>query len=219
MLQSRGLVRIRSRSFSIFVMLHMVSYMEPESENQDCVIIVDAEVVAVSSSADHRFSKQSCPSISLVEGLGVDGDCHFGVTVQHLSRVRVDPTQPNLRQVHLIHAELLDELRRDGYEIGAGELGENVSTRGVDLLALPKGSLLMLGVSAVVEITGLRNPCQQIEAFKTGLLSKVLVKADDGSLVRKTGVMGVVRASGLVRPRDRIDVEFPPSPHVTLERV
>ena len=141
------------------------------------------------------------------------------MTVQHLSRVKVDPTQPNLRQVHLIHAELLDELRLGGYLIEAGALGENITTRGVDLLALPRGGLLRLGASAVVEITGLRNPCQQIEAFKAGLLSKVLVKADDGSLVRKTGVMGVVRASGVVHPGDRITIDLPALPHVALERV
>jgi MOSC domain-containing protein YiiM len=177
------------------------------------------EIVAVSKSADHHFSKETCGSISLVEGKGVAGDCHSGVTVQHRSRVAVDPTQLNLRQVHLIHAELLDELRLGGYRIGEGELGENITTRGIDLLALPKGSLLKLGASAVVEVTGLRNPCQQIEAFRSGLLSKVLVKLADGTVLRKTGVMGIVKVSGIVDVGDKIEITLPPLPHEALERV
>jgi MOSC domain-containing protein YiiM len=177
------------------------------------------EIVAVSKSSDHHFSKETCTSILLVEGKGVEGDCHSGVTVQHRSRVAVDPTQPNLRQVHLIQVELLDELRLGGYQIAEGELGENIMTRGMDLLALPKGSLLKLGASAVVEITGLRNPCQQIEAFRVGLLSKVLVKLEDGTVLRKTGVMGIVKISGAVNVGDRIGITLPSLPHVALERV
>ncbi len=182
-------------------------------------MMTGSSVVAVSKSAEHHFSKEQCTSIMLVEGQGVEGDCHSGVTVQHRSRVAVDPAQRNLRQVHLIHAELLDELHAGGYYIAAGDLGENMTTRGIDLLALPKGSLLSIGGSAVVEVTGLRNPCQQIEAFRAGLLSKVLVKARDGSVVRKTGVMGIVRNSGLVAVGDTIEIEVPPLPHVALERV
>jgi MOSC domain-containing protein YiiM len=182
-------------------------------------MMADAAVLAVSKSSQHEFSKTPCASIFLAEGLGVENDCHAGVTVQHLSRVKVDPTQPNLRQVHLIHGELLEELSLDGYHIAAGDLGENITTRGIDLLALPKGCVLKIGDHAIVEITGLRNPCQQIEAHKTGLLSKVLVKAGDGTLIRKTGVMGVVRASGHVRPDDRVQIELPPLPHVALEKV
>jgi MOSC domain-containing protein YiiM len=181
--------------------------------------MADARVVAVSKSTDHHFSKESCASIMLLEGLGVEGDCHSGVTVQHRSRVAVDPTQPNLRQVHLIHVELLDELRLGGYEIAAGDLGENITTTGIDLLALPKGSLLKLGASAVIEITGLRNPCQQIEAFREGLLSRVLVKLPDGTVLRKTGVMGIAKASGAVEVGDQIEIVLPPLPHVALERV
>jgi MOSC domain-containing protein YiiM len=181
--------------------------------------MTDAHIVAVSKSSDHHFSKETCASISLVKGKGVEGDCHSGVTVQHRSRVAVDPTQANLRQVHLIHAELLDELRLGGYQIAEGELGENITTLGINLLALPKGSLLKLGASAVVEITGLRNPCQQIEAFRAGLLSKVLVKLADGMVLRKTGVMAIVKVSGAVDVGDQIEIRLPPLPHVALERV
>jgi MOSC domain-containing protein YiiM len=181
--------------------------------------MVNARIAALSKSSDHHFSKETCASISLVEGKGVAGDCHSGVTVQHRSRVAVDPTQPNLRQVHLIHAELLDELRLGGYQIAEGELGENITTLGIDLLALPKGALLKLGASAVVEITGFRNPCQQIEAFRAGLLSKVLVKLADGTVLRKTGVMAIVKVSGAVDVGDQIEITLPPLPHVALERV
>jgi MOSC domain-containing protein YiiM len=177
------------------------------------------KIVALSKSSDHYFSKETCASILLVEGRGVEGDCHSGVTVQHRSRVAVDPTQPNLRQVHLIHAELLDELRLGGYQIAEGELGENITTRGIDLLALPKGALLKLGDSALVEITGLRNPCLQIETFRAGLLSKVLVKLADGTVLRKTGVMAIVKASGAVDVGDQIKITLPPLPHMALERV
>jgi MOSC domain-containing protein YiiM len=181
--------------------------------------MVNARIAALSKSSDHHFSKEPCTSIRLVEGKGVEGDCHSGVTVQHRSRVAVDPTQPNLRQVHLIHAELLDELRLGGYQIAEGELGENITTLGIDLLALPKGSLLKLGASAVVEITGLRNPCQQIEAFRAGLLSKVLVKLADGTVLRKTGVMAIVKVSGAVDVGAQIEIRLPPLPHMALERV
>ncbi len=181
--------------------------------------MTDAFVVSVSRSVRHEFSKQSCMSITIIKGQGVEGDCHSGVTVQHRSRVAVDPTQPNLRQVHLIHAELLDELRLDGYDIASGEFGENITTRGIDLLSLPKGALLKIGAGAVVEITGLRNPCQQIENFRQGLLSKVVFNAEDGTLVRKTGVMGIVRNSGLVKTGDAIEITLPLLPHIKLERV
>jgi MOSC domain-containing protein YiiM len=178
-----------------------------------------AEVAAVARSPVHGFSKQCEASIELIAGLGVAGDCHAGVTVKHRSRVAKDPTQPNLRQVHLIHSELFEELATEGYTVHAAELGENITTRGIDLLALPRGTLLRLGAAAVVEVTGLRNPCQQIDDFQTGLASKVLVKAPDGSLVRKTGVMGIVKEGGMVSPGDSIVVELPNAPHVPLEKV
>ncbi|WP_331766995.1 MOSC domain-containing protein [Embleya sp. NBC_00896] len=176
-------------------------------------------VTAVGRSAEHSFSKPTENSIRLLAGLGVEGDAHLGVTVKHRSRVAVDPTQPNLRQVHLIHAELHEELAADGYAVTAGDLGENVTTRGVDLLALPTGTLLHLGEEAVVEVTGLRNPCPQINAFRSGLLKKVLVRDEAGAVIRKAGVMGVVRAGGEIRPGDPIRVELPAPPHRPLERV
>lgn len=178
-----------------------------------------AEVVGVAKSSLHGFSKQRHDSIELIAGQGVAGDCHAGVTVKHRSRVAKDPTQPNLRQVHLIHAELFEELAAQGHIVGAAELGENITTRGIDLLALPRGALLKLGQTAVVEVTGLRNPCQQIEDFQSGLVSKVLVKSGDGVLVRKTGVMGVVKNGGRVSPGDVIVVELPELPHMPLEKV
>ncbi len=177
------------------------------------------EVVSVSKSARHHFSKELCSSIFLVEGLGVEGDCHSGKTVQHLSRIAVDPTQPNLRQVHLIQAKLLDELDLTDFKISFGELGENIITRGLDLLSLPRCTLLMIGERAVVEITGLRNPCQQIEMFQQGLLSKLVFKSQDGSIVRKSGIMAIVKVSGSVAPGERVVVELPSLPHIPLDRV
>ncbi|HEX6202475.1 MAG TPA: MOSC domain-containing protein [Thermoanaerobaculia bacterium] len=166
-------------------------------------------VTAVSRSAGHTFSKTPQPAIRLVAGLGVEGDAHQGATVQHRSRVARDPTQPNLRQVHLIHAELHDELAAAGFDVGPGDLGENVTTRGVDLLALPAGTRLRLGTDAVVEVTGLRNPCVQLDRFQQGLTAAVLDRDAEGRLVRKAGVMAVVVVGGEVRAGDGIGVEFP----------
>lgn len=151
-------------------------------------------------------------------GLGVAGDCHKGAQVKHRSRVAADPTQPNLRQVHLMHSELFDELRPD-FDIQGGNLGENITTHGIDLLGLPTGTTLKIGTTALVSLTGLRNPCQQIEAFRTGLLKRVAYKDADGLLIRKAGVMGVVVLGGTVRPRDAIEITQPPEPHVPLDRV
>jgi MOSC domain-containing protein YiiM len=176
-------------------------------------------VTAVAASPGHTFSKPTQTSITLLAGLGVAGDAHSGETVKHRSRVRRDPTQPNLRQLHLIQAELHDELRAAGFEIEAGALGENVTTRGVDLLSLPAGTLLRLGAEAVVEVTGLRNPCVQLDAFQAGLTAAVLGRDARGELVRKAGVMSVVRAGGEVAPGDPIAVELPAGPHRPLEVV
>jgi MOSC domain-containing protein YiiM len=176
-------------------------------------------VVALATSVGHSFSKRSVDAVRLIAGIGVEGDAHAGATVKHRSRVAVDPTQPNLRQVHLIHAELLDELRARGFGISAGDLGENVLTRGIALLDLPVGACLRLGAEAVVEITGLRNPCAQIEQFRPGLLAAVLDRDAEGGLVRKSGIMGVVRSGGAVRVGDAIDVTLPALPHRRLERV
>src|ERR1700761_568538 len=161
-------------------------------------------VAAVSLRSGHHFSKTPGLSIRLLTGLGVAGDGHLGETVQHRSRVRKDPTQPNLRQVHLIHAELFDELRAKGFTVGPGELGENVTTSGVDLLALPTGTRLHLGATAVVEVTGLRNPCIQIDQFQKGLMAATLDKDAAGDLIRKAGVMSIVVSAGDVRPGDAI---------------
>lgn len=176
-------------------------------------------VAAVHASPTHTFHKQSQPVIRLLVGLGVEDDAHCGATVKHRSRVAQNPDQPNLRQVHLMHAELFDELEAAGFTVAPGELGENITTRGVDLLSLPVGTRLELGESAVVELTGLRNPCSQIEGFQKGLLAAVLGRDEAGSLVRKAGVMGIVIASGLVRPSNPIRITLPPLPHRPLERV
>ena len=176
-------------------------------------------VTAVSRAPEHRFSKRNEVRIRLLAGLGVEGDAHLGRTVKHRSRVARDPSQPNLRQVHLIHEELHDELRARGFEVRPGDMGENVTTRGVDLLGLPTGARLVLGDEAVVEITGLRNPCVQLDRFQQGLMAAVLDRDEDGALVRKSGVMGIVLAGGDVRPGDGIAVQLPALPHARLQRV
>lgn len=176
-------------------------------------------VTAVSSSEGYSFSKPNQESIRLIAGLGVEGDVHAGETVKHRYRMRQDPTKPNLRQVHLIHAELHDELRDGGFDVSAGQMGENITTRGVDLLNLPTGTKLRLGSDAVVEITGLRNPCYQLDDFQNGLMSAVLDQDEEGNLIRKAGVMGIVLSGGIVRPGDFVEVELPPEPHQALEPV
>jgi MOSC domain-containing protein YiiM len=178
-----------------------------------------AVVAAVSRSGGHTFSKPTQERITLVAGLGVEDDAHSGALVKHRSRVRRHPNQPNLRQVHLIHAELHDELGADGFAVGAGQMGENVTTRGVDLLALPVGARLRLGGDAVVEVTGLRNPCKQLDGVEPGLMSATLDRDGQGALIRKAGVMGVVAAGGDVQPGDPIWVELPPAPHRLLAPV
>lgn len=176
-------------------------------------------VVAVNRSPGHTMSKPSVDAIVLLEGLGVEGDAHCGVTVKHRSRVARDPTQPNLRQVHLVHAELHDELRALGYEIDAGRMGENVTTRGIDLLGLPVGARLRLGSSAVVEITGLRNPCGQLDGIQRGLRGATLERHGEEIVRRKAGIMGVVVAGGEVRPGDAIGIDLPSGPPRPLEVV
>ncbi|WP_024574856.1 MULTISPECIES: MOSC domain-containing protein [unclassified Afipia] len=175
-----------------------------------------AVVTAVSLRKGHHFSKTNALSIRLLKGLGVDGDAHMGERVRHRSRVASDPHQPNLRQVHLIHEELFDELAPKSFVVRPGEMGENVTTRGIDLLGLPTGTRLHLGESAIVEVTGLRNPCIQIDRFQKGLMAATLDKDANGNLVRKAGVMSVVLADGDVRPGDAIRVELPEGPHNPL---
>jgi len=158
-------------------------------------------------------------SVRLLAGLGVEGDAHLGKQVKHRSRVARNPKQPNLRQVHLIHAELHEELKAAGFNVEAGQMGENVTTLGVELLRLPTGTRLHLGNSAVVELTGLRNPCHQLNGLQPGLMAAVLGRDEHGHLVRKAGVMGIVLADGDIAPGDTIRVELPPMPHRALERV
>jgi MOSC domain-containing protein YiiM len=173
-------------------------------------------VVAVSRSGAHGPPKYTADAIRLLPGLGVEHDAHAGVTVKHRSRVRKDPNQPNLRQVHLVHAELHDELATRGFALAPGQMGENVTTRGVDLLGLPTGTRLRLGDTALVEVTGLRNPCTQLDGIQPGLMQATLDRDAQGNLVRKAGIMGVVIAGGEVRAGDAIAVELPEPPHRAL---
>lgn len=181
--------------------------------------MVSGIVVSVSAGEGHGFSKPPRSSITLLAGVGVEGDAHAGSTVQHRSRVAADPTQPNLRQVHLMHAELHDELDEAGYRVAPGALGENITTRGLDLLGLPVGSVLAIGDHAVLAVTGLRNPCAQIDKHAPGLLKRVAYRDADGLLVRRAGIMSVVIAGGEVAPGMQIRVALPPLPHQALDPV
>lgn len=176
-------------------------------------------VKSLSRSLEHNFSKELCEQLNLLEGLGVEGDAHCGKTVKHRSRVAADPSQPNLRQVHLIHAELLEEVGEKGFKVFPGDMGENILTEGIDILSLPKGTLLFIGEVAQVEVTGLRNPCGQIDHFQKGLLEAVLGKDSQGNVVKKSGIMGVVSNGGTIRKGDVIRVKLPPEPHTPLDRV
>lgn len=180
---------------------------------------MDAIVAALARQQDHRFSKGSAPELKLRAGFGVEGDAHAGVKVKHRSRVAKDASAPNLRQVHLIAHELLDELRIAGFVVAPGALGENVTTRGLALIDLPQGARLRLGEAAVIEITGLRNPCKQLDHFQKGLMAATLDRDLEGRLIRKAGVMGIVLAGGIVRAGDAIFLELPPEPHRPLEPV
>ena len=176
-------------------------------------------VVAVSLSETHTFSKPNQSAIRLIEGIGVEGDAHAGKTVKHRFLVKKDASRPNIRQIHLIHTELLDSLEEKGFTVLPGQLGENITTRGVALLDLPTDTILKIGEEAVIKITALRNPCRQIDEFQKGLLKEVLYKDEDGNLVRATGVMGIILKGGTVQPGDSIVVELPPEPHHKLEYV
>ena len=172
-------------------------------------------VVAVSSCPEHSFSKPNVASITLIAGVGVEGDAHSGVLMKHRFLVRKDPTQPNLRQVHLIQEELFALVAEQGHGVAAGQLGENITTRGIDLLSLPTGAVLQIGSEATIELTGLRNPCVQVE-FQDGLMKLLRYRDGDGSIVRIGGVMAVVLNGGVVRPGDGITVELPSEPHRAL---
>jgi MOSC domain-containing protein YiiM len=175
-------------------------------------------VIAVSSSPTHTMSKPNQQSIRLLSGLGVENDAHQGVTVKHRSRVKQDPMQPNLRQVHLIHSELHDELLGKGFELTPGQMGENITTKNIDLLGLPRHTKLHIG-EAIIEVTGLRNPCTQLDGIHQGLMTAVLDRDDEGNLIRKAGIMTVVLQSGEIKPGDDIKVELPAKPYQRLERV
>lgn len=177
---------------------------------------MEPRVVAVSRSATHTMTKPTEPEIRLLAGLGVDGDAHSGITVKHRSRVARNPDQPNLRQVHLIHEELFAELLPQGFAMDPGVMGENVTTRGIDLLGLPTGTRLRLGDEALIEITGLRNPCAQLDDIQQGLMKATLDRDDEGNLIRKAGVMAVVLTGGVVHPDDPIEVILPQEPHTPL---
>lgn len=176
-------------------------------------------VVAVAARETHYVTKDAQDAIRLIAGQGVEGDVHSGPTVKHRSRVSKDPTQPNLRQVHLIHCELLDMLVEKGFAIGPAMMGENISTRGIDLLALSAGTRLQIGGEAVIEITGLRNPCHQLNGLIPGLMDAVLDYADDGSLIRLAGVMGIVTTGGVVVAGDPIISVERSSPYIMLQPV
>jgi hypothetical protein len=176
-------------------------------------------VTAVSVSPTHTVAKKNRDLIRLLPGLGVEGDAHLGETVKHRSRVARDPSQPNLRQVHLIHSELHEELSAEGFAIAPGLMGENVTTRGLDLLALPTGTLLALGDTALIQVTGLRNPCIQLNGIQSGLMAATLGRDEAGNLIRKAGIMAIVLTGGVVRPGDTVSVTLPPGPHQPLKPV
>lgn len=177
------------------------------------------KIIGVSKSQSHTFNKFSCEHITLIEGLGVKGDAHMGKTVKHRSRVSKDPTQPNLRQVHLVNYELFEELKEKGFYIKNGEMGENITTIGIDLLSLPKSTILKLGQKVKIKITGLRNPCNQLNSIKDGLMKAVLDDDENGNLIRKAGVMGVVVEGGKISVGEEIEILLPQKPYLTLERV
>lgn len=180
---------------------------------------LNGRVLGVNASRSHVFSKARNLEITIVAGLGVEGDAHSGATVKHRSRVARDKTAPNLRQVHLLQSELFVELAAKGFRVTPGDIGENITTAGIDLLALPEGTELAIGDAAVVRLTGLRNPCSQIDKFSKGLMHAVLDRAPDGTLVRKAGVMSIALAGGAVRPGDAIVATLPQAPHRALQPV
>ncbi|MGB3299745.1 MAG: MOSC domain-containing protein [Phormidesmis sp.] len=188
---------------------------ENNGQFENCV----GTVKAVSLSAEHHFSKAKQGSVLLIAGIGIEGDAHAGKTVQHISHMRQDPTQPNLRQVHLIHSELHDELNATGFAIAPGQMGENITTHGIDLLGLPTHARLHLGKTAVIEVTGLRSPCRKLDQMQSGLMAAVLDRDEQGNIIRKAGVMSVVVVGGEVFPGDEIKIEMPPAPHQPLDRV
>lgn len=204
--------RLNGRFFYGAVVVLLARYQEAKGGEV-------GRVVSLSKDKVHQFSKKVVDSLSILEGLGVEGDAHSGKTVKHRSRVAVDPTQPNLRQVHLIHSELLDELQNKGFDVTAGTMGENILTEGIDLLSLPQNTLLKIGKDVELRVTGLRNPCAQLDNYQEGLTKAVLDRNEKGELIRKAGIMTVVVRGGVVTLQDAIEVILPPKPHLPLERV
>ena len=177
------------------------------------------EVTAVCTNSLHNFSKTIQTEIKLITMLGVEGDAHCGKYVKHQSRVKKNPKQINLRQVHLMQKELFDELLIEGFEIKPGDLGENITTSGIDLINLPKNTILNIGDQVQLKVTGLREPCWQIDSYNKGLLKKVVSKDQDGNIIRKTGVMTMVKSGGIVKKGDDIEVIMPKEPYYKLEVV
>ena len=170
---------------------------------------ITPRVVAVNSKDTPGVGKIPRDAVTLIANHGIEGDYHAGPDVRHRSRAAKDPQQPNRRQVHLMHSELFDDLAPLGIKVTPGAMGENITTRGLALLDLAPGTKLRLGDTAVIEITGCRNPCNQLDAVDERLLAQVALKAGDGSIIRKAGIMAVVLAGGVVRPGDAISVEAP----------
>ena len=179
----------------------------------------NGKVHSLSISPQHTFSKVLTNQVEVIKGIGIKGDAHAGITVKHRSRVAKDPNQPNLRQIHLIHLELLKDLVQKGYTVQPGDLGENITTEGISLLDLPKDSILTFGETVKVQITGLRNPCHQIDKFQKGLLKEVVGRNEAGEIIRMAGIMGIVLEGGKISVNDEIQITYPPNPHQKLERV
>lgn len=181
--------------------------------------MTEPSVIAVHKKSSYSFHKDTVPTIYLVAGIGVEGDIHSGETVKHRSRVRRDPAQPNLRQVHLMPSELFDELKEKGFKVRVGELGENITTSGIDLINLPKDTRMIFESGAEIQITGLRNPCHQLDDWQKGLLKACLEKDAEGNLIRKAGVMAIVLKGGKVSAKETVRILKPSPPHISLEKV
>jgi len=175
-------------------------------------------VKALSRSKNHTLIKKNETQIKLEKGLGVERDAHFGKTVKHRSRVKKDPNQPNLRQVHLMHSELFEELSQKGFDVSAGEMGENITTTGIDILHLPVNTILHIGENAQIQLTGFRNPCAQLDGIQKGLMKALLTVDNDGNLFRKSGVFGIVLKGGIITVKNKILVELPEKPHIKLPK-
>lgn len=175
-------------------------------------------VIAVASDSKHNIIKPIRESVRLIAGWGVEGDAHAGKTVQHRYDKRRNPDAPNLRQVHLMHSELFDQVSGLGLSVKPGQMGENITTRHIDILNLPRGTQLRIG-EAVIEITGLRNPCKYLNQIAPGLLKACLGKHEDGTNFPHSGVMGVILADGEVKAGDEIHIITPPKPHERLKPV